>query len=349
MTVQNMKLSDYDYHLPPDRIAQYPLPQRDSSRLLVIDRRCGEVKHEYFRNIVEYLNAGDVLVLNDIKVLPLRLCGTKPSGGKVEILLLKELRMNTWEALVRGVRQGKVILGNNMSAYVSRPNGAAGLPCNVSFLEETVFGDIKDYLNSIGVVPLPPYIKREAEHSDKERYQTVYARKEGAVASPTAGLHFTDKLLNEIRGKGVEVKMLSLHVGYGTFKPVLSDDITGHRMDEEMYEIPQGTAHSINLAKSEGRRIVAVGTTVTRALESSAGECSGDRIRGGTGKANIFVYPGYRFTIIDVLITNFHLPKSSPMILTSAFSGISLLRKAYQEAIGNDYRFFSYGDAMIIV
>ncbi|MEE8328554.1 MAG: tRNA preQ1(34) S-adenosylmethionine ribosyltransferase-isomerase QueA, partial [Thermodesulfovibrionia bacterium] len=339
-----MELSEFDYYLPKSQIAQYPEKERDSSRLLVINRKSGEIKHSIFREITEYLHPGDVLVLNDTRVVPARLYGVNPeaSGRKVEILLLKELRTNTWEAIVKGLHKGTVQLEQGITASVSRANGVAKVKFDVnSGVSGLADYDIKNSLNKIGVMPLPHYIKRKAAQSDTERYQTVYAKKQGAIAAPTAGLHFTDSLLNAIRDKGIEVKMLTLHVGRGTFKPVLSANIKSHHMDEEFYEIPGTTADTINLAKSEGRRVTAVGTTVTRALEASAADGSGDRIHPGTGKASIFIYPGYRFKIIDALITNFHLPKSTPMMLTSAFSGFQLLKNAYLEARKRGYRFFS--------
>ncbi len=352
-----MELSEFDYHLPKSQIAQYPEKERDSSRLLVINRKPEKINHSIFRRITECLHPGDVLVLNDTRVVPARLYGVNPeaSGKKVEILLLKELRTNTWEAIVKGLHKGTVQLEQGITAFVSRSNGVAKVKFD---------NDIKNSLTKIGVMPLPPYIKRKAEQSDTERYQTVYAKKQGAIAAPTAGLHFTDSLLNAIRDKGIEVKILTLHVGRGTFRPVLSSDIKSHHMDEESYEIPETTADTINLAKSEGRRVIAVGTTVTRALEASAASGEGNKIhpvskktlpglsygiKAGTGKASIFIYPGYSFKIIDALITNFHLPKSTPMMLTSAFSGLQLLKNAYLEARKRGYRFFSYGDAMLIL
>jgi len=336
-----MKLSEFDYYLPKAQIAQYPLKERDASRLFVLHRNPYKFEHRVFRDIVEYLYPGDVLVVNDTKVIPARLYGFKSSGGRVEVLLLKELRINTWEALVRGLHEGVITFGDGIRGVVSRFNGIA----QVRFTGE----DIKKSLNKIGTMPLPPYIKRKADQTDTERYQTVYAHKEGAVAAPTAGLHFTHRLLDSIKKKGVEIKTLTLHIGYGTFKPVLTPEIEEHQMDEEFYEIPEATAETINRAKSEGRRVIAVGTTVTRALEASATDNGGNRIKAGVGKASIFIYPGYRFKIIDVLITNFHLPRSTPLMLTSAFSGLSPLKKAYSEAQKRGYRFFSYGDAMIII
>jgi S-adenosylmethionine:tRNA ribosyltransferase-isomerase len=337
-----MKLSDFDYHISRDHIAQYPLTERDFSRLLVIHRDSGKCEHRTFRDIVSYLRAGDVLVLNDTKVIPARLHGIKPSGGKVEILLLKELEENLWEALVKGMEQGEVFLANTLTAHVSRLHG---MPARVRFEF-----NIKNFLNQIGVMPLPPYIKRDSAPSDIKQYQTIYAKREGAVAAPTAGLHFTERLLHDISESGVEIRTVTLHVGYGTFKPVTAADITGHKMDEESYEVPEAAAYAINSAKSEGRRVIAVGTTVTRTLEAAAGNDSKNlTIYPGPGKASIFIYPGYKFRIIDALITNFHQPRSTPMMLTSAFAGLDLLKEAYSRAQSGGYRFFSYGDAMLIL
>lgn len=334
-----MKLSEFDYDIPQDRIAQHPLPKREASRLCVLNRESDRFEHRLFKDIVEFLRPGDVLILNDTRVIPARLYGTRSSGGKTEILLLKELQENVWEAIMKGPFRGRVALKGGITAHVSSSNGVA----KVKFEG----GNIRNSLGKIGVMALPPYIKREAVQADTERYQTVYADKEGAIAAPTAGLHFTDKIINAIKKKGIEVRMLTLHVGYGTFKPVRSDNIENHVMDAESYEIPEETAGAVNRAKAEGRRVIAVGTTVTRALEASAS--GGERIKSGSGNTSIFVYPGYEFRIIDALVTNFHQPKSTPMMLTSAFSGLSLLKKAYSGAQEAGYRFFSYGDAMLVV
>lgn len=340
-----MKLSDFDYYLPENQIAQYPLHERDSARLIVLHRRQNKIEHRIFKELVEYLQAGDILVLNNTRVMPVRLYGKKPTGGSVEVLLIKELSTNTWEALVRGGYEGAVTFKGGITASVSRSNKTFYVKFNVE--------DIKRYLNEIGVMPLPPYIKRKAEQSDMEQYQTVYAEKDGSIASPTAGLHFTKELLERLKKNGVNVMALTLHVGYGTFKPVSTIDIERHQMDEEFYEIPEALAAAVNQAKGEGRRVIAVGTTVTRALESSA--CKGKMedgnslIKAGTGKASLFIYPGYRFKVIDALITNLHLPKSTPLMLASAFAGQKLLKKAYAEAVEMGYRFFSYGDAMLII
>ncbi len=335
-----MNLSEFDYHLPKTRIAQYPSDERDSSRLLVLNKKNKEIRHSLFKNIVECLNEGDILVLNDTRVIPARMFGAKPSGGKVELLLVKELDPNRWEVMVKGLKNGAVIFENGVSGHIASSNGTVTL---------TSDRDIKELFNEIGVMPLPPYIKRPADQADVQRYQTVYAQKDGAIAAPTAGLHFTGELLDRIREKGVVVEKLTLHVGCGTFKPVLCEDIAVHEMGEECYEISNDTANEINRAKAESRRIIAVGTTVTRALEGSVLNRPDSAIISGMGKTSIFIYPGYKFRVIDALITNFHLPKSTPLMLTSAFSGLELLREAYAGALNADYRFFSYGDAMFIM
>ena len=343
-----MKLSDFNYFIPEDLIAQKPLIQRDVSRLFVLTRRDSKVEHRIFNDIIEYLKPGDVLVLNDTKVIPVRLFGKKPTGGKAEITLLHELETNRWEALVKGMKEGTILLENRIAAKVTRQSEAI---CEVEFIMNSETSgnqtNIRDHLEEIGNMPLPVYIKRKAVKSDINQYQTVYAKKEGAVAAPTAGLHFTDTLLNNIRNLGIEVKTITLHVGYGTFRPVKVTNIEDHQMDEELLEIPDETAQSVNAAKSEGRRVIAVGTTVTRALEAFTDNITGKLIPG-MGKAGIFIYPGYRFKVINILLTNFHLPGSTPMMLASAFSGLDLLKKSYKTAVSEKYRFFSYGDAMLI-
>ncbi|MBI4682940.1 MAG: tRNA preQ1(34) S-adenosylmethionine ribosyltransferase-isomerase QueA [Nitrospirae bacterium] len=343
-----MNLSDFYYHIPENQIAQHPLKERDASRLLVLHKKTGKIEHRLFRDIIDYLYPGDVLVLNDTKVIPVRLPGVKPSGGKAEITLLKELAVNSWEALVKGVHEGKILLGCGITANVTRLNGSSAkvdfdINSGSAHRDKT---DIKNFLYDVGVMPLPVYIKREAVKSDSEGYQTVYAMKDGAVAAPTAGLHFTDKLIRSIREKGIHVQTVTLHVGYGTFKPVGLEDIREHKMDEESFEIPGTAADVINSARAEGRRIIAVGTTVTRALEASA---KNRAVKTCEGKASIFIYPGYKFQTIDALVTNFHLPKSTPMMLASAFSELTLLKKAYGIAQQEGYRFYSYGDAMLII
>jgi S-adenosylmethionine:tRNA ribosyltransferase-isomerase len=341
-----MNISEFDYRIPEDRIAQFPLSDRDASRLLVLQRESGRLEHRLFRDITEYMQPQDVLVLNDTKVFPARICGAKTSGGKAEITLLKEIKENVWEALVKGLHEGIIVIDRGIKATVSRLNSKLA---RVEFAFDSSWpgrSDIRNTLDRIGAMPLPVYIKRHSVKSDAMQYQTVYARNEGAVAAPTAGLHFTNNLLNTVEEKGIIVKTITLHVGYGTFKPVTATELRDHQMEEELFEIPQSTADAVNSARLEGRRIIAVGTTVTRALESSARD---GKVQAGKGAASIFIYPGYRFSIVDCLITNFHLPKSTPMMLASAFSGLDLLKKAYKESRDMDYRFFSYGDAMLLI
>ena len=267
-----MNLEEFDYQISEHQIAQSPLQERDSSKLLILHKQSNSIEHRRFRNITEYLRNGDVLVLNNTKVIPARLVGNKPSGGKAEITLLKEVQKNSWEALVKGAHKGPVMLKHGITARVSRINGTLA-SVNFDFhstVEGTEQADIKYFLNELGVMPLPLYIKREAVRSDTVQYQTVYASREGAVAAPTAGLHFTEQLLTSIKEKGVQLVTVTLHVGHGTFKPVTASNISSHRMESEACEVPEETAGAINAAKAEGRRVIAVGTTVTRTLEASA-------------------------------------------------------------------------------
>jgi S-adenosylmethionine:tRNA ribosyltransferase-isomerase len=344
-----VKLSDFNYSIPEDLIAQHPLPQRDFSRLLVLHKDTNRVEHRRFSDVHEYFNPGDVLVLNDTKVIPVRMSGRKSSGGKAEITLLQELGPNKWEALVKGLNSGLIFIEKNISAKVTRQHDNI---CEVEFAftsdpYQHNKPDIRDYIEEIGDMPLPVYIKRKSTKSDRMQYQTVYAKKEGAVAAPTAGLHFTESLLNNIKKKGIFVCTITLHIGYGTFRPVKVTEIEEHTMDEERVEVPDITAEIINAAKKERRRVIAVGTTVTRALEAFTDQTG--RLGPGTGRAGIFIYPGYTFRIPDALLTNFHLPQSTPMMLASAFSGLQLLKKSYKTAISENYRFFSFGDAMLIL
>lgn len=340
-----MRTSDFDYELPQELIAQHPAAQRDHSRLLVMDKNTGEVEHRIFRDILDYLHKGDVLVLNKTKVLPARIFGVKEGGSaKIEVLLLKrdEELPNTWEVLVHPGKRAKVGAkinfgeGKLMGEVVD--NTSAGR--KVTFHFEGIFEEI---LEELGTMPLPPYIHEQLE--DQSRYQTVYAKVDGSAAAPTAGLHFTPELLEEIRAKGVEIEEVLLHVGLGTFKPVEEDDIEDHEMHTEFYEIAPEVADRINKAKDEGRRIISVGTTSTRALESAAKD---GRLVAGSGWTNIFIFPGYEWQIIDGLITNFHLPKSTLMMLVSALSTREQILHAYEEAVREKYRFFSFGDAMFI-
>ncbi len=340
-----MKTSDFDYELPQELIAQHPEEKRDHSRLLVMDKKSGAVEHRIFKDIVEYLHEDDVLVLNKTKVLPARIFGVKEGGSaKIEVLLLKrdEALANTWEVLIHPGKRAKVGTvinfgeGKLMGEVVD--NTSAGR--KVTFRFDGIFEEI---LEELGTMPLPPYIHEQLE--DQNRYQTVYAKVDGSAAAPTAGLHFTQALLDEIRAKGVDIEEVILHVGLGTFKPVDEENIEDHEMHTEYYEIAEDTAARINQAKKEGRRIISVGTTSTRALESAAKD---GELVAGNGWTNIFIFPGYEWQIIDGLITNFHLPKSTLMMLVSALSTRENIMHAYEEAVKEKYRFFSFGDAMFI-
>ena len=340
-----MKTSDFDYELPEELIAQHPAAQRDHSRLLVMDKFTGAVEHRVFRDIVNYLHAGDVLVLNNTKVIPARIFGVKEGGtAKIEVLLLKrdDDLPNTWEVLVHPGKRAKV--GTVIDFGEGRLKGE--VIANTSAGRKVTFhfdGIFEEILEELGTMPLPPYIHEQLE--DQNRYQTVYAKVNGSAAAPTAGLHFTTELLETLRQNGIEIEEVLLHVGLGTFKPVSEEDIEDHEMHSEYYEISQETADRINKAKAEGRRIISVGTTSTRALESAAKD---GRLQAGSGWTNIFIYPGYKWQIIDGLITNFHLPKSTLMMLVSALSTREHILAAYKEAVAQRYRFFSFGDAMFI-
>lgn len=340
-----MKTSDFDYELPEELIAQHPAAQRDHSRLLVMDKYTGAVEHRVFRDIVDYLHAGDVLVLNNTKVIPARIFGVKEGGSaKIEVLLLKrdDDLPNTWEVLVHPGKRAKV--GTVIDFGEGRLKGE--VIANTSAGRKVTFhfdGIFEEILEELGTMPLPPYIHEQLE--DQNRYQTVYAKVDGSAAAPTAGLHFTTELLETLRQNGIEIEEVLLHVGLGTFKPVSEEDIEDHEMHSEYYEISQETADRINKAKAEGRRIISVGTTSTRALESAAKD---GRLQAGSGWTNIFIYPGYKWQIIDGLITNFHLPKSTLMMLVSALSTREHILAAYKEAVAQRYRFFSFGDAMFI-
>ncbi len=340
-----MKTSDFDYELPEELIAQHPAAQRDHSRLLVMDKYTGAVEHRVFRDIVNYLHAGDVLVLNNTKVIPARIFGVKEGGtAKIEVLLLKrdDDLPNTWEVLVHPGKRAKV--GTVIDFGEGRLKGE--VIANTSAGRKVTFhfdGIFEEILEELGTMPLPPYIHEQLE--DQNRYQTVYAKVDGSAAAPTAGLHFTTELLETLRQNGIEIEEVLLHVGLGTFKPVSEEDIEDHEMHSEYYKISQETADRINKAKAEGRRIISVGTTSTRALESAAKD---GRLQAGSGWTNIFIYPGYKWQIIDGLITNFHLPKSTLMMLVSALSTREHILAAYKEAVAQRYRFFSFGDAMFI-
>ena len=343
-----MRTSDFDYYLPKELIAQFPPDRRDESRLMVLERSTQRSVHTCFRDVVRYLRRGDSLVINETKVLPTRLWGRKtPTGGKLEVFLLREHSDHVWEALVNPGRRApvgtQVSFGEECSVgtIVDRMSGGKRL---VQFEDET---RVEELLNRWGEIPLPPYINRKPVHADRERYQTVYAKKPGAVAAPTAGLHFTEALIAEVASRGVSVVRVLLHVGLGTFRPVTTEDPRQYAMEAEYFEISTESAERINKTKRDGGRIVAVGTTTVRALESAAGE--GNRVRSMKGWAETFIYPPYTFRVIDCLLTNFHLPRSTLLMLVSAFAGRELILEAYRKAIAQRYRFFSYGDAMLIL
>jgi S-adenosylmethionine:tRNA ribosyltransferase-isomerase len=341
-----LRLEDFNYDLPPELIAQCPTERRDQSRLLVLDRRTGAMEHRIFHDLVLYLKPSDILVMNDTRVLPARLLGRRSvTGGKVEVLLLKEIAPGQWETLVKPGRRcppGETLVfgQGQLTAYIKErtPEGGRIVAFNVQG------PDFLTTLNDIGQIPLPPYI--HAQLTDPERYQTVYAKHLGSAAAPTAGLHFTPELLARIRALGVETVFITLNVGLGTFRPVQEEVIEKHHMHQESYYISPETAQLINTAKKEGRRIVAVGTTVVRTLES-AGETG--HVEPGGRSTDLFIYPGFDFKIVDALVTNFHLPKSSLLMLVAALAGYDNIMAAYQEAVHQRYRFFSFGDAMLII
>ena len=339
-----MKTSDFDYYLPERLIAQTPVEPRDSSRLLVYDRENDKVYHKHFFDIKSFLKKGDVLVRNNTKVLPARMFAYTQNGGKVEVLLLKRFNLNEWEVLVKPGKKAKpgvkLTLSNELSLEVLSTIEESGSR-RVKFIYDGVFEDI---IARIGEMPLPPYITEKLK--DKERYQTVYAKVDGSAAAPTAGLHFTDKLLKEILDMGVEVVDVLLHVGLGTFRPVKTDDILSHHMHSEYYEISEESAEKINRAKREGRRIIAVGTTSVRTLESAADE--NGFVKAVKDNTEIFIYPPYKFKCVDSLITNFHLPKSTLIMLVSALSSREKTLELYNLAVAEEYRFFSFGDSMFI-
>lgn len=340
-----MNRQDFFYELPEELIAQEPLKDRSTSRLMLLDKTSGEVTHKHFYDIVDYLKAGDCLILNDTKVLPARLYGQKEgSGGAIEFLLLHKQTLDQWEVILKPGRKAKIgarfVFGNGelVAEVIDIVNDGNRV---VKFFYEGVFEEVLDRL---GEMPLPHYIHKKLE--DKDRYQTVYAKNPGSAAAPTAGLHFTPELLKKIEGKGVRIGYLTLHVGLGTFRPVKADDILEHKMHSEFYILPQDTAQLVNKTKEEGGRVVSVGTTATRVLETAGME--GGPLHEMTGWTDIFIYPGKEFHVIDGLITNFHLPESTLIMLVSALAGREPVLHAYEEAVREKYRFFSFGDAMMI-
>ena len=342
-----MKLEEFDYYLPSGFIAQKPIKPRDRSRLMVLNRSRDEIQHKIFKDIKEYLKKGDLLVLNNTKVLPARLYGFKEkTKGKVEILLLESKKDRYWEVLVRPGKivhtDTKIIFGPELEGIVEGKNEEKGS----YFIQFNFKGNFKEILNKIGKMPIPPYIKEELKTGND--YQTVYAAQDGSIAAPTAGLHFTKSLLGDLTHKGIEIVYLTLHVGRGTFEPIRTSKVEEHKMDSEFYSVSSNVAQKIDQARSEKRRVISVGTTTTRTLES-AFDFNQGRIVSGNNWSDIFIFPGYKFKVVDVLITNFHLPQSTPLMLVAAFTGKNFLLKAYQEAIRERYRFYSFGDAMIIV
>ena len=341
-----MKTADFDYDLPQELIAQDPLEQRDSSRLLILDKETGERTHKIFHDIIDYLHEGDCLVINNTKVIPARLIGEREgTGGKVEVLLLKRRSDNVWETLVKpgkkarpGMRLsfGGGLLHAEVQEVVDEGNRL------IRFEYEGIFEEILDQL---GQMPLPPYITHQLK--DKNRYQTVYAKYEGSAAAPTAGLHFTEELLEQIRAKGVKIARVTLHVGLGTFRPVKVEDVTEHHMHTEFYHVSEEAADIINETKKQGGRVICVGTTSCRTIESAADDQG--IVHATEGDTDIFIYPGYQFKVIDSLITNFHLPESTLVMLVSALAGREHVLAAYEEAVNEKYRFFSFGDCMLII
>ncbi len=335
-----MRTSEFDFSLPKELIALRPPEERHSARMLVYDRSADRTEHRFFYNLPEYLRPEDLLVLNNTKVIPARLTVRKPTGGKLELLIVEQTGPGRYSVMSRG----------NYTGQVHMPGGLTGRLLQGRTLEVPL-EDMRQYLWQHGRMPLPPYIKRPPEDEDRLWYQTVYAQKEGSIAAPTAGLHLTESLLSEIRHKGTRVEFLTLHVGPGTFVPIKTERVEDHRMLPERFELPEVLLRRIEETKEKGGRVIAVGTTVTRALEGYfSGRYERIRQRNGTihGLTDIFIYPGYKFKVIDALVTNFHLPKATPLMLVSAFCGWDRLKRLYQEAIQRGYRFFSYGDGMVI-
>jgi S-adenosylmethionine:tRNA ribosyltransferase-isomerase len=342
-----MFVKDFGYHLPAELIARYPVPERDASRLLLLNRDSKQIAEGLFRNISAHLMPGDLLVMNDTRVMPARLFGSRDSGGKVEIFLVRRSEdfAERWFCLLRAskkFRDGQVVrlVGGMKATVCGRADGESWL---VEFAGDELFAE---WLEREGHIPLPPYLQREDDADDRERYQTVYSKVPGAVAAPTAGLHFTHELLVELRSKGIRTAYLTLHTGLGTFQPVRAERIQDHRIHTERYSIPDATMEEIRSAKERGNRVIAVGTTTTRTLEYAAD--NDGNVIAGSGEADIYIFPGYRFKVVDALITNFHLPESTLLMLVSAFAGHEYTLRAYREAVRRGFRFYSYGDAMLI-
>jgi S-adenosylmethionine:tRNA ribosyltransferase-isomerase len=345
-----MLLSDFDYELPDELIAQEPLAERDAARMLVVDRARGRWHDSRFAELPSYVGAGDAVVINNTRVIPARLVGRRePSGGRIELFLVRELEPLMWEALARPARRlhegARVSFGDGrLKAEVVALRGEGR-----RVVRFECAGTLEEAIEELGRTPLPPYIKRGAEgrDEDRERYQTVYARERGAIAAPTAGLHFTPRIIEELRARGADLVEITLHVGYGTFEPVREEDLSRHAVAPERCEISAEAARAVNAARERGGRVIAIGTTTTRALESSAGE--GGRVAAGARLAQLTITPGYRFRAVDALLTNFHLPRSSLLVLVAAFAGRELTLAAYRHAVEARYRFYSYGDCMLII
>lgn len=340
-----MKTEDFDFELPEELIAQTPLAKRDASKFLVLDKETGDIEHRHFNDVIDYLNPGDVLVLNDTKVIPARLYGHKEdTNAAIEILMLKDLGDDTWQVLCKPAKRVK------LDTIISFGNGKLKAKCTkieedgIRHLKLIYDGILMEILDELGEMPLPPYIHEKLQ--EKNRYQTVYAKYEGSAAAPTAGLHFTKELLERIKEKGIIIITVTLHVGLGTFRPVAVEDVTSHKMHSEFYMMSKETAEILNKAKLENRRIISVGTTSVRTLETIMKEYG--TFKECSGNTEIFIYPGFKFQAIDALITNFHLPKSTLVMLVSALAGKENIMNAYKEAVKNEYRFFSFGDSMFI-
>lgn len=348
-----MKLSQFKFDLPPELLAEHPAQNRDESRLMVVNRKEGTIEHKMFKDIIDYFDEGDVLIMNDTKVFPARLYGNKEkTGAKIEVFLLRELNRENllWDVLVDPAR--KIRIGNKL--YFGDDDLVAEVIDNTTsrgrtlrFLFDGTHEEFKETITRLGETPIPKYIKRPVEPEDEERYQTVYATKEGAVAAPTAGLHFSKNLLKRLEIKGVDFAPLTLHVGLGTFRPVEVEDLTKHKMDSEEIEIPETTAEMVNKAKLANKKVCAVGTTSMRSIETSVS--TEGLLKPYIGWTNKFIFPPYEFSIADMMITNFHTPESTLLMMTAAFGGYDLIMKAYKEAIKEKYRFYSYGDAMLIL
>ncbi len=342
------KLGDFNYSLPKKFIAQNPEKRRDHSKLMVVNKDTGKIEHRKFYNIIDYMRKNDLLVVNNTKVFPARLFATKDrTDAKVEVFLLRELSENLWEVMVRPARKvrigNKLVFTKNLMCDVIDNTVSGGRVVRFEYEK----GDFHKIIDKIGTSPLPPYINREADKNDKKRYQTVYAESKGAVAAPTAGLHFTDNLIKKLKDKGVKIETVTLHIGLGTFRPVQVEDLNRHQMDSEYFEVSTDTSMAINQARKRHRKIVAVGTSTVRALETIA--ISGFQVTPKRGWTDKFIYPPYEYKMVDKVITNFHSPQSTLLMMVSAFAGMKLIKKAYLEAKKNNYRFLSYGDAMIIV